>query len=234
MKHLKYLGVIVVFFLYIPTFLAQLTVPEDVYTIRPLFELDQLATGEAYPWISEDGLRIYYTAFNSTDSVYSIWYSERENIEMSFDLHFLLGINSDQEDNLSAWLTQDERIMAYAKRCDEGPRDSEIYISKRGSIQDDFSEFKKIELPDMIKGTVLSPSFTPDLKQMFLFNEYKGHSYVLILEQESEYKYNFKSENSISRSFYTKSREAFSGWPDILSQSATRQSQTNPVDYEKK
>jgi len=206
MKHLNYLGVIVTFFytLFLPLN-AQVSLGDIDYEIRPLFELDQAATGEAYPWISDDGLRIYYTAYNELDSVFSIWYSERSSQTTTFDAHYLLEINSPFDDNLSAWLSSDETTICFARRCHKPDIDTEIYIATRESKEALFNNPRALRLPERFKGTFLSPSFTPDLKQLILFNEYKGHSYILIFEQANDLTYTFKSQLQFPDRFRVKS-----------------------------
>lgn len=205
MKHLSYLGVIVVFFSFLNSLYSQITISGEDYSIRPLFELDQLATGEAYPWISDDGLRIYYTAFNELDSVYSIWCSERSDISSNFDSHYLLDVNSYSVDNLSAWLSADEKTIAFVRRDINDDCDTRIYLAQRQSVEDVFENAKAIQLPEKIKGTLLSPSFTPDLQELIVFNEYKGHSYILRFERDSELNYVLKSELDFGNQFVVKS-----------------------------
>ncbi len=205
MKHLINLGVTVVLLhLFIPLH-SQTGLSKADYTVRPLFELDQLSTGEAYPWISDDGLRLYYTAHNKQFKVSSIWFSQRDNINATFDEHQLIPCNSKSNDNLSPWLSEDEKTIAFVQRTPTGERMTEIFISKRNSTNQNFNKTQKIELKGGIKGTVISPSFTQNMEQLYFFNEYKAHAYILIFKRESEYVYSFRSEMAFPKKYIVKS-----------------------------
>ncbi len=204
MKHLNYLGVLVIFLSLFHDLSSQVSFQDSNYDIRPLFELDQLATGEAYPWISDDGLRLYYTAFNTSTQSFAVWYSERSDINNTFDSHRLLSINSPQTENLSSCLSSDEKVIIFARRTNGEQRDTDIRIAYRDNLNEAFGPSYSIEFPEKIKGTLLSPSFTPDLNQLILFNEYKGHAYILIFEKTDTHKYKLKSELKFPKQFIVK------------------------------
>jgi hypothetical protein len=167
---------------------------EPDYMLRPLFELDQISKGEAYPWISDDGLRIYYTAHDDVSERSSIWYSERNSIDEDFSYHQLLSCNSNTHDNLSSWVSKDEKTMAFVVKEADEKRNSAIYLTKRQNIHNEFDKAEKITIQGGIRGTLISPSFTDDLSQMFVFNEYKSNSYIMVFERLDDLTYSYKAE----------------------------------------
>ena len=204
MKHLLHLGVLVIFLLQSQKLHSQKSSYSENYDLRPLFELDQLSTGEAYPWISDDGLRLYYTAYDQHNEVFGIWYAERDGIDESFYSHRFLDINSLDTDNISSWLSNDENTLAFVKRTDADDRLSEIFISRRNSIEDEFENAQQIIIEGGIKGTLISPSFTPDMSQLMVFNEYKSRTYLFVFERVSDLHYRYKAEIKFPKKYRVK------------------------------
>lgn len=195
MKHLN-LGVIVVFLILFTSSpcTSQKSYIDSDYSLRPLFELDRLSKGEAYPWISNDGLRIYYTAYDDISEVFCIWFSERKSVDDAFEAHRRLSINSTQVDNISSWLSADENTLAFVQRTQGQKMHTKIVVSYRNEHSGLFETCRNIQVQGGIKGTLISPSFTSDMQQMIVFNEYKGHSYLLIFDQTDDHIYELHSE----------------------------------------
>jgi len=202
MRHLKYLGVTVILLLLFPS--SAFSQAERDYSYRPLHELDQLSTGEAYAWISNNGLRIYYTAFDDINGVYAIWTSQRRGTDQNFRTHQKLAINSIEKDNISAWLDDEEKTIAFVRRTTEGTTDTEIHIAQRDSKNDDFENSEALQLVGGVKGTILSPSFTQDLEQLIFFNEYKGRSYILVFKKTGHLEYSFDYQLSFPKRYHVK------------------------------
>lgn len=126
--------------------------------IRVMTELNTPDLSEAYPWISADGLRIYFTR---NDKIFT---SKRNNRNESFqeplELEFE-GLSNLQV--LSCWLTRDEKKLFIVS-------DNIIYISERTSVK------KKFSLPQIYTNEykdfsfISGISFTPDLKELYLYH----------------------------------------------------------------
>jgi hypothetical protein len=150
-------------------------------SIRALSELNLPLNAEAYPWISDDGLRLYYTM--ETDSVDMIVLSKREHIDSSFKTPQILSINSSLSDNLSQWLTRDElNIYFFIKESDNYLK-STLYHSERKSREDEFGKPSKVVLQGNISGFLWGPSFTMDMKKLYLYNSNFDMSNTLIFEK---------------------------------------------------
>ena len=81
---------------------------------RALSEINNSVAGEGYPWISADGLRLYYTS-TSGESNFMIYYSERATVESLFQAPVPASINVVAP--LSIWLSENE-MEAYATTFD--------------------------------------------------------------------------------------------------------------------
>lgn len=130
-------------------------VPEK---IRLMSELNTPDISEAYPWISADGLRIYFTR---NDKIYS---STRSNRNAIFQEPALLEFDGISNLNvLSCWLTRDEKNLFIVS-------DNIIYMAKRKSVK------KKFNLPQIYTNEfkdfsfISGISFTPDLKELYLYH----------------------------------------------------------------
>lgn len=124
---------------------------------RMLTELNDPLESDAYPWLSPDGLHIYY------NRNFKILYAERNSIQDSFSAP--VEIKFDGQVNLeivSSWLSEDEKNMFIIAN-------NRIYYASRKSTSEPFSfpalftdEFKSFYF---ISGL----SFAPDRKTMVLY-----------------------------------------------------------------
>lgn len=80
---------------------------DDYDNVRALSELNTSNSGEAYPWISPDGLHLYFT---QGISIYtSLYYTSRANVSGNFSTATLLPITfPDGTSIISCWLSSDE------------------------------------------------------------------------------------------------------------------------------
>ncbi|MDD5528686.1 MAG: T9SS type A sorting domain-containing protein [bacterium] len=134
-----------------------LTDPFD--SLRPLSEINITDTADAYPWISPNGLHLYF-AQEDSQGVY-LYMASRSNRDSLFGAKESLKINFPGTNNFSCFLTNNELEIYF--------RAGIIYYAKRGSIGDTFStpeampEFSGI-------GFVSGLSLTPDSSELYLYN----------------------------------------------------------------
>lgn len=177
---------------------------ENDYNIRPISEINEQGFGDAYPWISNDGLRLYYTSQHKNDEKSDIWVSHREDIYTPFNPPQPLSVFDKNFDNLSGWLTDDELNLAYIKRRRFGQKMTALYLSHRSSKESAFGSPHIIRLDQSIKGTLISPSFTQDLSELIVYNEYKNDRFLLVFERQEGYNYKLKGTVNIPSNYIVK------------------------------
>jgi hypothetical protein len=159
----------------------------DFDTVRALTEINEDAVAEAYPWISRDGLRLY---FNKN---HKIVYSERTDVNNPFSAYQVLSINSAVYDNLSCWLTTDELDIFFMMREENGAMSTTLYHAQRSSVYEEFSSPVKVTLTGDISGFLSGPSLTPGLGYLYLCNSIiVNNRYVrniYVFEKTDEYAY---------------------------------------------
>ena len=129
-------------------------------------ELNSIDTADAFPWLSSDGLRIYFVKNDY------LMYSERTSptsafkhpVPLNFDGNVLTPARS-------CWLSADEKTLFYTSK-------NIIYKATRKKTKKPFSlpkvfstEFKDF---DYIAGI----SFAPDLKNMYIY--FSGEEYLIL------------------------------------------------------
>lgn len=132
--------------------------------VRELHELNESDLGEGYPWISNDGLRIYYTQQNFVNVI-----SQREHIDSLFSEPRVLTVNSDSTNNFSPWLTEDELDIYFVSADSEDSGHTNLYHATREDINDEFGTPVEVILNGSIEDFYSSPSFTEDLEQLFIY-----------------------------------------------------------------
>jgi len=177
---------------------------EKELNIRPISEINSIGIGDAYPWISDDGLRLYYTSKNSEQEKSCIWSASRNDVYSNFQDFNKLSINDHSVDNLSSWFSQDELTVAFVRRERTGQQMTSIFIAQRNFPDEPFEEPQKIKIEGSIKGTLLSPSLTPDKSELILFNEYKTQKFLLVFQKVNQSTYKFKYEIKIPKSYSIK------------------------------
>jgi len=151
---------------------------EPVYDIvRPLSEINSPDSADAFPWISPDGLRLYYNKHQK------IYLAERKSITDSFSFIQPLKLNQKYSEYFSPWLTNNELNIFFVER-----NTYTIHHAKRNSRFEDFSNDTIVKLQGDIAGFISGMSFTQDLKQLFLFRAYPTyHIAIFKLINEDEY-----------------------------------------------
>lgn len=134
---------------------------------RMLTELNDPIQSDAYPWISGDGLRVYYTRN------FKIMYAERNSLTAVFSSPVEVTFSGEvQLELLSCWLAPDEKtIFLIANNV--------IYYASRRSTKEPFSlpelftkEFKNFYF---ISGL----SFMPDKRTMYLYHSTEDSQIIL-------------------------------------------------------
>ena len=163
-------------------------------SFRALSELNTPNSGEAYPWISNDGLRIYFTRGSSIDD--QLMYSERNSIDENFSEPVPLSINHDLVGNISQWLTEDELDIYFFTREINNLMATTLYHATRNNINDEFNEPIKVEVLGELEGYLLGPSFTNDLNQFFVLNSPPSPEIpaLLIFEKSGDNEYTHINE----------------------------------------
>ncbi|MCX6148502.1 MAG: hypothetical protein NTW25_14810 [Candidatus Kapabacteria bacterium] len=136
---------------------------------RALSEINTPLQAEAYPWISNDGLRLYYTKSDSNSnnkSMNYIYYADRKSINDKFTNQTRLAFNSDTSSNISCWLTNDELNMYFMSQL-IGSSSRHIYHTSRNTTNDNFKIPILVSLVGKINGSIIGPSLTSDLNQLY-------------------------------------------------------------------
>lgn len=95
--------------------------------IEPLGSVNNYDVSDCYPWISEDGLRIYYLS----DS--KLYFAKRKNLKLAFSFPKPINLGFDDGQILSVWLNADETELFFVS-------DSKIYKCKRKKKNKSFSK----------------------------------------------------------------------------------------------
>ncbi len=132
------------------------------YVSRMLDELSAIDTADAYPWISPDGLRVYFVR---DEKMYHAMRSSRSD---KFSRPVPVSFAGDvQTPVVSVWLSNNEKKLFYISA-------NTIYMAERKKTNRPFklpvvftSEFKEFEF-------IASQSFSPDMKDLYLY--YSGET----------------------------------------------------------
>lgn len=165
------------------------TVDMQFDQVRPLSEINS-KKGDAYPWISHDGLRLYYC--QESEKLDYIVMSQRKDVDADFEKPVKLGINSTQHDNISVWLSKDELSIYFFTRQSHGAFSSTLQKATRSSIGDSFGTSSTINLLGEASGFLSSPSFTNDMEELYLYNSPYGENRILVFEKIDELNYQLK------------------------------------------
>ncbi len=130
-------------------------------SIRELSEINVKNLADAYPYLSSDGLRLYYTCqVSSSDNLFVV---SRDNINSYFGNKELLSTNFPYG-AISCWLTNDELEIYFVK-------DNMVYHSTRPSLTSPFSVPTCVSLVGGNNPTFISgPSLTPNREEMYIFS----------------------------------------------------------------
>ncbi len=159
---------------------AQTPTPVIYSAVLTVDELNTAANADAYPWISGDGLRLYFTQEIVDDD--RLWVASRASVDDPFGTAVHLLPNEPIE-QVSSWLSADELTLWFTSG-------NVVRKSVRASMSDPFGASVDLTLIGF-SGTVKSPTLTPDEEQLIVYsagnvmlqrtgtNEYTQQSAVL-------------------------------------------------------
>lgn len=132
-------------------------------SIRDLSEINKPDTADAFPYISSDGLRIYFTQGAASINLY---FASRDDMNSPFKNIQILSSNF-PTGSKSCWLTNDELEVFFINH-------QKLYYSSRISITSSFSLPAKVNLVhDNNPNAYLGPSLTPDKSELYLYCNYE-------------------------------------------------------------
>lgn len=153
--------------------------PKDA-AIKNLQEINQDGSAEAYPWLSDDGLRVYFVHENVIEQ----W--ERKSLSSKFENKKV--IVDDGNSIVGQWLNSTETEIWYTTGGG-----GMLYHGVRKNIKSDFDKFDEIKLmveEDNYFGFISGPSLTPDQNELFLFYSGDNQDRIDIFTKEGN-KYMF-------------------------------------------
>jgi hypothetical protein len=146
---------------------------------------------DAYPWISYDGLRLYYTKEEANGDE-ALYLAQRSSLLQDFEQSRKMSFQFPGE-LISAWFTKDEKTVIFASNQANpiNGRSAWLFAAERHSTKDDFKEPKPLTLIGIDSSFISGCSFTEDMEEMFLFT-YNEESFILILHQVGDLTYQVK------------------------------------------
>lgn len=162
------------FLLLMGAFAQDTDVPSDIFydSIRNISELNDPNLGDAFPWISSDGLRIYYTRGNFSER--RLVFASRPDTLSLFntpaEVPGVAAVNS-----ISHWLSDDELTIYLCNG-------TSLYVSKRNTVSSPFAIPAQVSLSLPTFDYIYGPSLNADETKLYLSvnlqNEFLG-IYVL-------------------------------------------------------
>jgi hypothetical protein len=141
-------------------------------------ELNTKGTAQSYPWLSNDGLRLYYT---NGESMYMASRSNQDG-KFSAQHEVFSGIS---EIVISGWLTPDELNIYFANQANQ------LFKASRADKSSSFTTYSKVKLINAPAGSLFDASFTPDMMQLFMYNN-DSKEQIVKFEQTRRDEYTFK------------------------------------------
>jgi hypothetical protein len=149
--------------------------------VRPLSEINIDNVSEAYPWISPDGLRLYFTQ-NLEGGKDQLYWVSRKDIRDKFGdkkkVAFEYAAEDLSDSRFSAWLTNDELDIYYISR-----EDGDLYHASRNNMNMSFGKERKVELNGNVSGFKSAPSLTADGNRLYMYNS-DGTRKILIFKND--------------------------------------------------
>lgn len=150
--------------------------------VRPLSEVNIDNVAEAYPWISADGLRLYFTQ-NIEGGEDQLYWVSRKDIRDKFGDKQKVAFDGEEKEGLansrfSAWLTNDELDIYFISRAD-----GELYHASRNNMNMPFANVRQVELNGNVSGFKSAPSLTADGNHLYMYNS-DGTRKILIFKND--------------------------------------------------
>ncbi|EJF53594.1 hypothetical protein SapgrDRAFT_1902 [Saprospira grandis DSM 2844] len=143
---------------------------------RNLKEVNMEGGTDAYPWLSKDGLRLFWTQTIGGED--QIMQAERPNLEATFGEAKVMGLNLAGLDNMSIWLSADELTALHTVR-EEGKID--LYFSQRKNKNEEFSTAAAILSLEGVANLefISAPSLTQDLEELYVYHSGSNGQQIL-------------------------------------------------------
>ena len=138
-------------------------------SVRALTEINT-TMADAYPYLSPDGLRLYFTQNYSTDNLFV---ASRSNVNSPFSNQQIVSSNFNQYIR-GCWFTNDELGIYYASS-------NALYYSSRPAIGNAFSTPVAITLTGLSGSFIGGPSLTPDQYKLYIYFNNGVTNYIIEL-----------------------------------------------------
>lgn len=151
-------------------FAQETDVPSDIFydSVRNISELNDPTLGDAFPWISSDGMRIYYTRGNFSERRLVVT-SRPDTLSFFASPTEVPGIAS--VNSISHWLSEDELTIYLCNG-------TSLYVSKRNTISSPFAIPAQVNLTLPTFDYIYGPSLNSDETKLYLSvnlqNEFLG------------------------------------------------------------
>jgi Tol biopolymer transport system component len=125
------------------------------------------------PFLSHDGLTLYFVATSSLGTDKDIWYATRSTTTGSFtNAQALASVNSTKDD-LRPWVSDDELTIYFASLRPGGSGDADIWTASRATRTSTFSTPVNVESINSTSRDS-SPFLTPDLLTIYFSSSRPG------------------------------------------------------------
>lgn len=161
--------------------------------VRALDEININGAGDGYPWLSPDGLRLYFTQ-NQGNNVFMI--ASRTSVDSLFGNLQPLGVGFAGENNRSCWLTNDELEIFFTLL--DPLNVPTLYHAERNSLSDAFSTPVEVQLIGANAGYYAGASLTQDKSQLFIYSSFGGDKTTQFFNQIGNLEYEYAGSMPIS------------------------------------
>lgn len=137
-------------------------------SVRVLNEINVTGMADAYPWLSGDGLRLYFTKDTGSDYIY---YTYRNNVNSYFTTP--VPLDPLLPAILSCWLSANELDIYFIQYSD-----NQLYYASRSSVTSSFGAPVHISLSG-VSAFISGPSLSPAQDELYLYNNSAGAKDIL-------------------------------------------------------
>jgi len=154
--------------------------------VTSLSELNHSGLAEAYPWISDDGLTLYYVSEESAN-VNQLVCVSRKTLQSAFGHKSVLF--PDMKDVLGCWLNKTQTEIYFVER-------GHLFHAQRSMANQDFQAPVEITLDfgTMERGFFSGPSLTESQNELYLYYSGDGNTRILQFARNTKNHYSFKGE----------------------------------------
>lgn len=147
--------------------------------------LNRPETGDSYPYLSSDGLRLYFTQGVEMDEN-RLYVASRPSVDQPFGKK--QPVDSSLPDGaFSAWFSTDEKEIYFIQN-------RRLYYASRSALGAGFGPVLPVTLTGVDEGFISGPSLTPDKQELYLYYN-NGKQGIYRLKKTGEHAYTV--ENSL-------------------------------------